>query len=364
MSKPDGFPPYFPQTLDELNDYRANADRFLGRLTDNWQHNLAMFVNPRDVVVEDLANLTTNHLDPSRLRTLGTLPSEPLELFDDWLDAGVGPIRALFLLSLLRKPKKLNEPTIHGHSSGSRRETLFFANDDFLFSPTEWILRDLYIGSALNAMGTSWKQLELAMSDAFKNALPQGYLSSVKVMPTSGVLLLWKHELEYSIRLGNVATKVFDHADALSELLRSSSDTIWRSALMNLETDIDKLKYELAPLTMMYMSKQRMKLYRARRTSPIVNPVLLSIRDTIWHALEQKEQSPRDCPDIAETLYAQCHFPDKGKWSGLLWKFIADIVEHIPLILGLPDDYPPPSPGDVPNYCLTDQLIRERLKDR
>ena len=291
------------------------------------------------------------------------------ELTRDWGSVGVGPIRSLYyVLCLLPAEQGKLAPVFGGFPPPNEplSESSEVTDEDLIVVyPREWMVRDLFLEWTLADLNLSWGLVERAMRVAFLAALPVAYRRAMRGYSDPLKILLWPHALaEWQ--------KTREHGGAVGSAIKSMLDILvatqgihgYPKILEAVGSDLETAHREAVSDSRAVTKEWRLTEHH-KQSQPLIKAVGSCLKFLVWdkprneltiriqtvtRGLSQTQAAIREKNIIRQTL-AEIP-PDASPAvkkilqhrAGLgsqripieLWMLIADLVNHCPVIKGLP----------------------------
>ena len=212
---------------------------------------------------------------------------------NDALD--IGPVRTLYHFDLFASDAYNDDTMDMGGFPRSPHATIPRRISPFgdIHSPPDhgevWLIYDLFLGDVLSHLGSTWKAIEEAMTDAFLAAVSPVYppLLTAADVPRPLTFLLWRHDLEHWKFFHVHGTAIEREAAKMSRMLWKTPDgPEFAPTLVSLAR-----RAESAPWTRPARGAEKLAEELQERTkdsSPIIKAVNKALDAALWGGITKE----------------------------------------------------------------------------
>lgn len=280
----------------------------------------------------------------------------------DWLEEPVGPVRSIYYHEIITErappvypkitPPPPEEEWLQHVLAAQKHDTWFWQphfemmhGSDFISQGSardywDWLVGDLYLEELLNSLGVQWPVLENAMLQAFWDSLPIAYrqanpdknMNTPRKWQRVWTEYLWLEK--YRKSLSAVA--------ALYEIERNATNPLLdEETLYNFKNFVERKEWAEKSTTWACDLPVEFPRFNTLAKSPFVTPVVVAVGEMLWSLIDPKSNALQPVAIIPKKKQAgieQGNPSHKNYVPIQFWHLISDVLLHLPLLLGLPDE--------------------------
>lgn len=204
----------------------------------------------------------------------------------------------------------------------------------------DWLVGDLYLEELLNSLGVQWAVLENAMLKAFWDSLPAAYKQAYSDM-NSNTPRAWQRAWTEYVWLEQ-HRKSLSAVEALYEAETNASQRLLDDKMLyGLKNFVARKDRAEKITTWACDLDPKFPRFSTLTKSPFVTPVVMAVAETLWPLINPQLDALNPVKIISkkkQSAIEQGNPTHKNYIPIQFWHLISDVLLHVPILVGLPDE--------------------------